>query len=65
MGLSRLSLATDKYVPGVYAVKVFGKLPDEVIEELTERGYTYHRREYVPLPPASSLTSSLIACPWN
>lgn len=38
---------TDKYERGLYAARVIGRLPEDVVEELTSRGFTYQRREYV------------------
>ncbi|RPA87356.1 transcription elongation factor spt4 [Ascobolus immersus RN42] len=34
----------DKYVPGIYAVKVSGNLPSEIISELRDAGIMYHAR---------------------
>ncbi|KAL7410383.1 transcription initiation protein spt4 [Mrakia frigida] len=36
---------TDKYTRGLYAARVTGKLPEDVIEELNSRGFTYRRRD--------------------
>ncbi|CDZ96831.1 transcription initiation protein spt4 [Phaffia rhodozyma] len=36
---------TEDYVRGLYAARVMGKLPDEVIDELEAGGYIYQRRD--------------------
>ena len=35
----------DKYVPGVYAVKVVGLLPEEVLAQMEDRGIRYIPRD--------------------
>ena len=35
----------DKYVPGVYAVKVVGMLPDEVLQQMEDSGIRYVPRD--------------------
>ncbi|BGO90771.1 hypothetical protein NBRC10512_002849 [Rhodotorula toruloides] len=35
----------DKHVPGVYAVRVTGQLPDEIVYDLEGRGIAVHSRE--------------------
>ncbi|KAI4151374.1 MAG: hypothetical protein LQ340_003546 [Diploschistes diacapsis] len=35
----------DKYVPGVYAVKVMGILPDEVLQQMEDSGIRYVPRD--------------------
>ncbi|GAA5897202.1 hypothetical protein JCM6882_001815 [Rhodosporidiobolus microsporus] len=35
----------DKHHPGVYAVRVTGQLPEEIVEDLEARGVRVHSRE--------------------
>ena len=35
----------DKYVPGVYATKVVGTLPEEVLQQLEDSGVQYYPRD--------------------
>jgi len=35
----------DKYVPGIYATKVVGTLPDEVLQQLEDSGVRYVPRD--------------------
>lgn len=35
----------DKYVPGVYAIKVVGTLPEEVLQQLEDNGVLYYPRD--------------------
>ena len=35
----------DKYVPGVYATKVVGMLPDEVLQQMEDSGIRYVPRD--------------------
>jgi transcription elongation factor SPT4 len=35
----------DKYVPGTYAVKVSGVLPDEILQAMEENGIRYIPRD--------------------
>ncbi|KDE07939.1 transcription elongation factor SPT4 [Microbotryum lychnidis-dioicae p1A1 Lamole] len=35
----------DKHSPGVYAVRVTGQLPEQIVEDLEARGVTVHSRE--------------------
>ncbi|GAA6031175.1 hypothetical protein JCM8097_004041 [Rhodosporidiobolus ruineniae] len=35
----------EKHLPGVYAVRVTGQLPEEIVEDLEARGVTVHSRE--------------------
>ncbi|KAI5479809.1 transcription elongation factor SPT4 [Pseudohyphozyma bogoriensis] len=35
----------DKHLPGVYAVRVTGQLPSEIVEDLEARGIKVHSRE--------------------
>lgn len=38
-------LRVNNFVPGMYAVKVSGRLPHLVVEELEERGFSYRPRD--------------------
>jgi transcription elongation factor SPT4 len=35
----------DKYVPGVYATKVVGTLPEEILSQLEDNGVQYYPRD--------------------
>ena len=43
--LTFLIVSTAKYVRGMYAVRVRGRIPDDVEQELNERGIRYRPRD--------------------
>ena len=43
--LSQLTRATGNYAKGLYAVRVTGRIPPEIQDELDRRGITYRPRD--------------------
>lgn len=44
----------EKYEPGVYAVAVFGRLPEDVEETLIDNGLSIRRRDGTTTAPSQS-----------
>ena len=43
--MSSISLPLDKFTKGCYAISVSGELPEDVLDELRERGVVYQSRD--------------------